>query len=80
MNAPTLEERSRNLARIASDLAACVTKEDFAAFRAQEEVVGFGTADLMLVLHEDIVERLKILGDAWTRPRASPRKRPKKAR
>lgn len=65
---------------IRRDLARFATRDDLARIGRglRRQVRGLHT--LMLVLHEDIVERLKILGDAWARPRATPRKRPKKAR
>jgi hypothetical protein len=41
------------------------TKEDLKAFATRSE---------MLLLHEDLVERIKTLDDAFTRPRSRARK------
>ncbi len=49
------------------------TKEDLAGFATKEDLSTL--ADQMRMLHEDLVGRLQVLGEAWSSPR--PSRRPK---
>ena len=69
------------------DLAKCATKDDLTRFATKDDLTRFATKDdlraieaqlstRMLVLHEDLVERLKVIGEAQARSAKRPRKTP----
>ncbi len=65
------------------DLKAFATKEDLKAFATKEDLKAFATKDdfiglknEMHVLYEDLVERLKLLGESWSRSKRTSRKKP----
>ena len=70
-------------------LSKFATKDDLARFATRDDLARLGRGlrrqvqglhTRMLVLHEDLVERLKILGEAWSRPRRASKKASKKPR
>jgi hypothetical protein len=50
-----------------------VTKDDIANFATKDNFAKFATKDEMRMLHEDLVDRLNVLGEAWSRRKSPPR-------
>ena len=59
----------QDLAKCATkeDLARCATKEDLARCATKQDLARCATKDEMRMLHEDLVERLKLLGEGLSR-------------
>ena len=55
------------------DIANLATKEDLFKYATKDDIVTLATKDEMRMLHEDLVERLKVLGERWSRPKSTPR-------
>ena len=55
------------------DLSKYATKDDIAKFATKDDIAKFATKDEMRMLHEDLVDRLKVLGEAWSSPKSTPR-------
>ena len=63
-------EMSSEFSAIRRDMA---TKEDLSKYVTKDDIAKFATKDEMRMLHEDLVDRLKVLGEAWSRPKSTPR-------
>ena len=54
-------------------IARLATKDEIAKLATKDDIATLATKDEMRMLHEDLVERLKVLGDAWSRQKSQPR-------
>jgi hypothetical protein len=76
MSVPSLEERMDNLEKIVEplrDLPDRVTKVEEQIVQLRTEIAKVATRDEMRMLHEDLVERLKVLGETWSRRKSNRR-------